>query len=205
MGYGFVTFETEELAEKAFQELNKREFNGRVINVEMARARTESAAGENAPRRSYRGGFRGGRGGARYSNGGNYYDNNGYYGGAYYGGFRGGRGGFRGARRGRPTKNSEPRTGEPSKTTLFVANLPFSMNDEQLATLFQTYRVTKAHVVTMRSGRSKGFGFVEFAGEDEQLRALQEMANATVDNRPISVKIALDTQTDASTEVTATA
>lgn len=183
MGYGFVTFETEQLAEKAFKELDKSEFNGRVINVEMARARTE-AINDDETNRPHRGGFRG-RGGRRY----NYYDG-GYYGNYYDSGFRGrGRGG-----RGREGRRYESKTGEPSKTTLFVANLPFSMIDEQLANLFQAYRVTKAHVVVMRNGKSKGFGFVEFANEDEQLKALDDMGNATVDNRPLSVKIALETR-----------
>lgn len=198
MGYGFVTFETEELAERAFQELNKHEFNGRVINVEIARPKAEQPAGET---RRFRGGFRGRGLGPRY-NGGQYYDNS-YYGGNYYG-YRG-RGGFRG-RRGRGAGRTEPRSGEPSKTTLFVANLPFSMTDDQFANLFQTYRVTKAHVVTVRGGRSRGYGFVEFEDESEQQRALREMENATVDNRPLSVKVALDNQPiDAGTEVTATA
>lgn len=189
MGYGFVTFETEQLAEKAFSELDKSEFNGRVINVEMARARAEIANGDGTTSRPHRGGLRG-RGGRRY----NYYDG-GYYGGYYGSSFRGR--GFRG--RGRGGRRSEPKTGEPSKTTLFVANLPFSMVDEQLANLFQAYRVTKAHVVVMRNGKSKGFGFVEFANEDEQLRALRDMGNATVDNRPLSIKIALEPQDSAIT------
>jgi len=36
-GFGFVTMETAELADKATQELNGKELDGRAINVSMAR------------------------------------------------------------------------------------------------------------------------------------------------------------------------
>jgi len=147
LGYGFVTYETEQLAVAAHQSLNKQTFNDREINVELAKPHQE---GEGRARHD---GFRGRRGGRAYSS---------------------------------------RVEGTPSKSTLFVANLPFSMKDDDLRTLFGKFKVATARIVMLRSGRSKGFGFVEFETEAEQQRALIEMNNAVVDERPLTVKVAMD-------------
>jgi len=174
LGYGFVTYETEQLAVAAHQSLNKQTFNDREINVELAKPHQE---GEG---RARRGGFRG-RGRRQFGYGG---DNQG----GYYSGYS--RGGFRGRRGGRAYSSRVE--GTPSKSTLFVANLPFSMKDDDLRTLFGKFKVATARIVMLRSGRSKGFGFVEFETEAEQQRALIEMNNAVVDERPLTVKVAMD-------------
>jgi RNA recognition motif-containing protein len=82
-----------------------------------------------------------------------------------------------------------------SKTTLFIANLPFSVDDAGLAKIFEGFKCT-AHVVKTRSGRSRGYGFVTFETEEDQQKALKaldgkEVAGANGNNRVISVKIAL--------------
>jgi len=79
----------------------------------------------------------------------------------------------------------------PSPTTLFVANLPFQLDDEGLAKLFAEQKVTKAHVVKNRNGRSKGFGFVEFGNEVDQKAALDASAKLSAEGRELIVKIAL--------------
>lgn len=58
---------------------------------------------------------------------------------------------------------------------LYVGNLPFSTTDDGLKELFSTHgHVTSARVVTDRmSGRSRGFGFVEF---DEATEAQEAIA-----------------------------
>ncbi|KAF8976020.1 hypothetical protein BGZ46_008646 [Entomortierella lignicola] len=82
--------------------------------------------------------------------------------------------------------------GPPSKTTVFVANLPFSLEDDGLKELFADFKVTSAHVVRRKaSGRSKGFGFVELADEAEQLNVLEKMKDAKADGRDLVIKIAL--------------
>ncbi len=55
-GYGFVEMEDEAAGQKAIEELNGAEYDGRVISVSVARPRTEGG-----PRRNNNGG--GGRGG----------------------------------------------------------------------------------------------------------------------------------------------
>jgi len=81
----------------------------------------------------------------------------------------------------------------PSKTTLFVANLPFSVNDEQLKAIFEGTNLKDAHVVRTRNGRSRGYGFVEFHSENDQINALNTKNKAEVEGnkgkREISVTI----------------
>lgn len=103
----------------------------------------------------------------------------------------GGRGGGGGGRRrfGNRPRDLSNRT--PSNTTLFVANLPFSMNDADLANLFKDHKISKAHIVRAWNGRSKGFGFLEFPGEDDQKAALTACEKLVVENRELVLKIAL--------------
>jgi RNA recognition motif-containing protein len=83
------------------------------------------------------------------------------------------------------------------KTTLFVANLPFKMDDDQFAKVFKDAALAykSAHVVkNQRSGRSKGFGFVEFENEQDQQKALAAVNKKVVDERELVVKVALAEQ-----------
>jgi len=58
-----------------------------------------------------------------------------------------------------------------SQTTIFVANLPYDVDDEQLITLFEKCGAIKtAHVVKNR-GKSKGYGFVEFEDNEGQKKS----------------------------------
>jgi len=83
----------------------------------------------------------------------------------------------------------QPRTS--SKTTLFVANLPFSVDDDGLSKIFNGLSIKSAHVVKKRNGRSKGFGFVEFDSEDAQTKAKNAVDKKVVEERELIVKIAL--------------
>ncbi|CAG8559750.1 34100_t:CDS:2 [Gigaspora margarita] len=190
LGYGFVALETEEDANKVVEELNKKELDGRQINVEVAKPKENTAPTSN-PGQSYRGGSRrrrfnrstGDDGGANAdandstavvpsdaptANGTS--DHKG----------RGGTG--------------TAKTGEPSKTIIFVANLPFSINDDGLKDIFKDYNVTSAHVVRRRHGRSKGFGFVTFSDEEEQKKALEGLKTVTSEGRELVIKVALSDQ-----------
>ena len=60
-GYGFVEMEDEAAGQKAIEELNGAEYDGRVISVSVARPRTEGG-GQGGPRRGGNNGG-GGRGG----------------------------------------------------------------------------------------------------------------------------------------------
>lgn len=77
------------------------------------------------------------------------------------------------------------------KNKLFVAGLPWSVNNDGLKELFAQYgEITEAVVITDRdSGRSKGFGFVTFASEADAQKAL-EMDGKQVEDRTLAVNVA---------------
>lgn len=75
---------------------------------------------------------------------------------------------------------------------LFVGGLPFSTTDDELKELFAAHgAVASATVVRDRdSGRSKGFGFVEFENDDEGKKAQEALNGSEVGGRTISVDMA---------------
>jgi len=86
-----------------------------------------------------------------------------------------------------------------SQTTLFVANLPFSVDEAALKAIFSDLNVKSAHIVQTRSGRSRGYGFVVFENQADQLRALEAKNNQEVkgpvgDSRKITVSISSSPQ-----------
>ena len=72
---------------------------------------------------------------------------------------------------------------------LYVGNLPYTMTDEALKDLFsQAGTVESAMVITDKmSGRSKGFGFVEMATENEAKNAIDQFNGKEQDGRPLTV------------------
>lgn len=106
-----------------------------------------------------------------------------------------GRGGRGLNRRRRPIVQPNSKSGEPSKTVVFVANLPFSIDDDGLKEIFKDYDVASAHVVRRRGGgRSKGFGFVTLANEEEQKKALDGLKSIVSEGRELVIKVALSDQ-----------
>ncbi|CAB4317475.1 unnamed protein product [Prunus armeniaca] len=77
-------------------------------------------------------------------------------------------------------------------TKLFVGGLSFYTNDKGLSEAFSQYgQVIEAQIVTDRvSDKSKGFGFVTFASEDEAHKALEEMNGKALNGRVIFVDYA---------------
>ena len=53
-GYGFVEMSNDEEGQRAIEELNDAEYDGRTLSVSVARPRAE---GERAPRNNSRGGY----------------------------------------------------------------------------------------------------------------------------------------------------
>ena len=82
---------------------------------------------------------------------------------------------------------------------LYVGSLSYDTNDESLKNAFsQAGSVTSATVVVDRmSGRSRGFGFVEMATDEEAKKAIEQFDNSTMEDRTIHVKEAYpETQRD---------
>jgi len=72
---------------------------------------------------------------------------------------------------------------------LFIGSLPYSTTDSQLSELFaQAGTVESAQVITdRRSGRSKGFAFVEMASDEEAQKAVEMLNGHELDGRKIVV------------------
>lgn len=72
---------------------------------------------------------------------------------------------------------------------LYVGNLAYSVSSSDLEKLFAVYgTVQSAQVVDDReSGRSKGFGFVEMASDQEANAAIQALNGKDHDGRPLTV------------------
>lgn len=75
---------------------------------------------------------------------------------------------------------------------LFIGSLAYATTDDSLKAFFETIgEVVSARVVTDRdTGRSKGFGFVEFADEANNDKAVNELNGKELDGRAINVNLA---------------
>ena len=72
---------------------------------------------------------------------------------------------------------------------LYVGNLAYSMGDQELQELFNSYgTIISSKVITDRdSGRSKGFGFVEFEDEGAGQEAIKQVNGQGVNGRALVV------------------
>jgi len=79
-----------------------------------------------------------------------------------------------------------------SQQNLFIGSLAYATTDDTLKAFFETIgEVTSARVVTDRdTGRSKGFGFVEYADEAHNQKAVDDLNGKDLDGRPINVSLA---------------
>lgn len=67
------------------------------------------------------------------------------------------------------------------KKTLYVGNLPYSVNEAKLQNHFAAYGSSNARVI-----ESRGFGFVDIEG-DQTEAAINAMNNTDMDGRTITV------------------
>jgi cold-inducible RNA-binding protein len=75
---------------------------------------------------------------------------------------------------------------------IYVSNLSFHTTDEDLNSMFGKFgAVSSAKVIMDKvTGRSRGFGFVEMASEDEGKEAMTALNNKEIEGRAISVSVA---------------
>lgn len=78
------------------------------------------------------------------------------------------------------------------KNKLFVGSLSWSATDEDLKDLFSPHGdIVSANVVMDReTGRSRGFGFVEFKTDEEAQAAVDALDGSTHMDRQIVVNVA---------------
>ena len=79
-----------------------------------------------------------------------------------------------------------------AQQNLFIGSLAYATNDDALKAHFETIgEVESARVITDRdSGRSKGFGFVEYKNEEDNQKAVDQLDGKDLDGRTISVGLA---------------
>lgn len=79
-----------------------------------------------------------------------------------------------------------------AQQNLFIGSLAYATTDDGLKAFFeQIGTVASARVITDRdSGRSKGFGFVQFESEDDNQKAIDQLDGKELDGRTISVSMA---------------
>jgi len=72
---------------------------------------------------------------------------------------------------------------------IYVGNLTYGLNDNDLQQLFAEYgSVSSAKIIQDRdTGRSKGFGFVEMANDDEGGKAIEGLNGHAIDGRNLTV------------------
>jgi len=72
---------------------------------------------------------------------------------------------------------------------LYIGNLPYSLNDDGLRSIFEECgSVASAVVILDRdTGRSRGFGFVEFNEDNEADAAIEKMNGLDMDGRSLVV------------------
>ncbi|HEU4471826.1 MAG TPA: RNA-binding protein [Flavisolibacter sp.] len=72
---------------------------------------------------------------------------------------------------------------------IYVSNLSFNVQDEDLREFFTAYgEVTSAKVISDKfTGKSRGFGFVEMSDDTAAKKAIAELDQATIEGRAIKV------------------
>ena len=81
---------------------------------------------------------------------------------------------------------------------IYVGNLDFKVNENELEELFQGYgTVASAKIITDKySGRSKGFGFITMDDMDEANKAISELNGTMLKDREMVVNEARPQRND---------
>lgn len=95
---------------------------------------------------------------------------------------------------GGPAKKTK--TAEDASSTLFVGQLSWNVDDDWLATEFaDAGEVVSARVqMDRQSGRSRGFGYVEFATAEQAKAALDTLQGKEIDGRAVKLDISTPRQ-----------
>src|SRR2546423_7146956 len=75
---------------------------------------------------------------------------------------------------------------------LFVAGLPYDLDDAELIEIFEKFGPVKSAKVSLdkETGKSRGFGFVEMVSEAEAKDAIEHLNDISLGKKPLVVKAA---------------
>jgi nucleolar protein 4 len=83
-------------------------------------------------------------------------------------------------------------TKEEKKGRVFLKNLPFSVTEEKLKSLFSKYgEINEINLPKKETGELKGFGFINFITKIDAMKAINNMNGKKFDGRKISLTLAL--------------
>ena len=79
---------------------------------------------------------------------------------------------------------------------IFVAGLPYDLDDAELEEIFEKFGTIASAKVAMdrETGKSKGFGFVEMPNDAEAKDAIESLNDISLGKKPLVVKQAEDNQ-----------
>lgn len=79
---------------------------------------------------------------------------------------------------------------------LFVAGLPYDLDDAELEEIFEKFGTVVSAKVAMdkETGKSRGFGFVEMQNDSEGKEAIEHLNDISLGKKPLVVKQADDRQ-----------
>jgi len=77
---------------------------------------------------------------------------------------------------------------------LFVAGLPYDLDDDELMEIFEKFGTIKSAKVAIdkETGKSRGFGFVDMPIESEARDAIENLNDISLGKKPLVVKAADD-------------
>jgi len=84
--------------------------------------------------------------------------------------------------------NNDPNIcGDPEKT-IFVGNLPYSLNESMIEKSFRIYgKIEKIRLIYDKEGKSRGYAFIEYKSKDDAKEAYKKAYNLVLLNRRIIV------------------
>jgi RNA recognition motif-containing protein len=166
-GFGYVDFNDMESAERAMKEGQGKEIDGRSVRIDYSQPKGSGGGGGRRGGGGGGGGFGGSSGGS--SGGG--------FGG---GGFGGSSGGFGGG---------DSSGGSTKSASLFIGGLSFDTDENSLRDAFSEYGpIDRVRIAKDRdSGKSKGFGYVDYLDAESAEKAVNEAQGKEIDGRPVRI------------------